>query len=179
MSHFIYISDKKYAFKKLFNEFYPSQVMFAYKLVNNMPEAEDIVQEVFLNIWRSGAGFKNEITFKSYLYLSTRNKCIDFYRRKKIQNQELDSKILSIEDTNIIVKNEAYELLYKAIQKLPPKTKIVILKSLEGLSLQEVADFLDISINTVKTQKKHAYKTLRELYGDIFILFILNQHLTL
>lgn len=152
--------------------------MFAYKLVNNRHDAEDIVQEVFLNIWKSGSGFKNEISFKAYLYLSTRNKCIDFFRKKKAINQELDSIVLTQEEADHIIKNEAYELLYKAIGKLPKQTKLVIIKSMEGLSVQEVADSLNVSINTVKTLKKNAYKTLRELYGDIFIFFIFSQHLS-
>lgn len=172
VKHYIYISDKKYAFKSLFNDFYASQVMFAMKLISNKHDAEDIVQEVFLSIWKSRVSFKSEISFKSYLYLSTRNRCIDFFRKKKIQSEELDSQILSQEEMDHIVRGEAFALLHKAIDKLPPQSKRVILRSMKGLSVQEVADSLGISVNTVKTLKLKAYRTLRELYGDVFIILI-------
>jgi RNA polymerase sigma-70 factor (family 1) len=170
--HYIYISDKKYAFKSLFNDFYASQVMFAMKLITNRHDAEDIVQEVFLSIWKSGSSFKSELSFKAYLYLSTRNKCIDFLRKKKMRHEELDAQVLSQEEMDHIVRGEAFALLHKAIDKLPPQSKRVILRSMKGLSVQEVADSLGISVNTVKTLKLKSYRILRELYGDVFMILI-------
>jgi RNA polymerase sigma-70 factor (ECF subfamily) len=151
--------------------------MFAMKLISNRHDAEDIVQEVFLSIWKSGSSFKNEISFKAYLYLSTRNRCIDFLRKKRIKSEELDSHILSQDEMDHIVKGEAFSLLHKAIEKLPPQSKRVILRSMKGLSVQEVADSLGVSINTVKTLKLKAYRTLRELYGDVFIILISSMML--
>lgn len=173
MKNFIYISDKKYAFKDIFNNFYAAQVMFARKFIGNIHDSEDIVQEVFLSIWKSKCSFKNEISFKSYLYLSTRNKCIDFLRRNKNRKEELGEKEnLTDDEMEQIIKLEAFALLYKAIKKLPPQTKKVILQSMRGLSIQEVADSLNISVNTVKTLKQKAYRVLREQYGDAFMLLI-------
>ncbi|MDP3452244.1 MAG: sigma-70 family RNA polymerase sigma factor [Bacteroidales bacterium] len=171
-SNYIYIANKKYAFKALFSEFYASQVMFSIKIVGNKQDAEDIVQEVFLSIWKSNSSFKNEIAFRAYLYLSTRNKCIDFLRKKRLVNKEIDVNVISEEEIDHIVRGEAYMLLYKAIEKLPPQAKRVIVRSMKGLTVQEVADSLNISVNTVKSLKLRAYRTLRDLYGDVFIIFI-------
>lgn len=171
-SNYIYISDKRYAFKALFSEFYASQVMFAMKITGSKHDAEDIVQEVFLSIWKSKTNFKNEIAFRAYLYLSTRNRCIDYLRKRRHINIELDSNTISDDEIDHIVRGEAYLLLYRAIEKLSPQAKRVIIRSMKGLTVQEVADSLNISVNTVKSLKLKAYRTLRELYGDVFIIFI-------
>lgn len=170
--HHIYISDKRYAFKEIFKKFYASQVMFAFKLLGSKHDAEDVVQEVFLSIWKSNNIFKNEIAFKAYLYMSTKNRSIDFIRKKKFKKEELDNNFFSDEEVDLIVREEAYSLLYKAIKELPPQTRRVILKSMEGLTVQETANALGISINTVKTLKLKAYRKLREMYGAGFILLL-------
>lgn len=173
--NFIYISSKRYAFKSLFNDFYASQVMFALKILGNKQDAEDVVQDVFLSIWRSNCNFKNEISFKSYLYMSTKNRCIDFIRKRKVVNEEIKPDFVFKDESDFadqILKNEAYSLLHKAIEKLPSQTKNVILRSMSGMSVQEVADSLGVSVNTVKTLKQKAYRVLRELYGDVFIILI-------
>ncbi|MGE0092402.1 MAG: RNA polymerase sigma factor [Bacteroidales bacterium] len=173
VSNFIYISDKKYAFKLLFNDFYAGQVMFAKKIIGNRQDAEDIVQEVFLNIWKSKKSFSNEISFKAYLYLSTRNKCIDYIRKDKHLMKELSvADLMSTDEMDQIIKTEAFTLLYKAIEKLPPQTKKVILQSMKGHTVQEVADILKVSVNTVKTLKQKAYRMLRDIYGDAFVLLL-------
>ncbi len=168
----IYISDKRYAFKEIFKEFYASQIIFALKLIGNKHDAEDIVQDVFLNIWRSKPVFKNEIAFKSYIYLSTRNKCIDYLRKKKPDTGSLESIEDISNDVDFAVREEAFRIMEKAIQKLPNQTREIMNLSMKGLSIQDIAQKLNISVNTIKTLKSRAYKNLRDSYGDVFMLFI-------
>ncbi len=169
----IYISDKKYAFKDIFKDFYSSQLFFAMKLISSRVDAEDIVQDVFLSIWRAKPVFKNEIAFKAYIYLTTRNRCIDFLKKKRPIYQTVDFANEIPNEIDYLVKEEAFRLLDLAIKKLPPQTREVINLSLKGLSVQEVADNLKVSVNTIKTLKSRAYKILKEAYGDalIFIMF--------
>ncbi|PKP05984.1 MAG: hypothetical protein CVU10_00005 [Bacteroidetes bacterium HGW-Bacteroidetes-5] len=172
--HHIYISDKKYAFKEIFKDFYASQVLFAIKLIGSKHDSEDIVQEVFLNIWRAKPVFKNEIAFKSYIYLSTRNKCIDYLRRKRPHFENLDSAGNIEGEIESVVKEEAFRLLERAIESLPNQTREVMRCSMKGLSIQEIADELNVSVNTIKTLKSRAYKVLKESYGDTFMLLLLS-----
>ena len=171
----IYISDKKFSFREVFNEFYASQVLFASKLIKNLHDSEDIVQDVFLSIWKSKPVFKNEIAFRAYIYLSTRNKCIDYLRKKKPFFETVDKAENIENEIDILIKEEAYRLLDKAISSLPNQTKEIMRFSMKGFSVQEIADELKISVNTVKTLKSRAYKALKETYGDVimFVMFTL------
>lgn len=172
--HNIYIADKKLSFKEVFAEYYASQVHFAYKIIKNRHDAEDVVQDVFLGIWRSKPSFKNEIAFRAYLYLSTKNRSIDFLKKKS----PLYSDVSVFEDieheADAVVKEEAFRLLDRAIERLPNKTKEVIRLSIKGLSIKEVAQELSITVNTVKTHKLRAYRFLKEIYGRSFILLYLS-----
>jgi len=170
----IYISDKKFSFRDVFNEFYASQVLFASRIINSIHDSEDIVQDVFLNIWKSKPVFKNEIAFRAYIYLSTRNKCIDYLRRKKPYFESVDKAENIENEIDNLIKEEAYRLLDKAISSLPKQTREVMKSAMKGLSTQEIADELLISVNTVKTLKSRAYKTLRETYGDVLMLVLFS-----
>jgi len=173
----IYISDKKYAFKDIFKEYYASQLFFAIKLISSKHDAEDIVQDVFMNIWKNKPIFKNEIAFKAYIYLSTRNKCLDYLKKKRPLFRSVEEAHDIPNELEILVKEEIFRILDIAIDKLPNQTKEVIRLSLKGYSIQQVADELKVSVNTVKTLKSRAYKVLKEVYGDAFI-YILASYIS-
>lgn len=144
------------------------------RLISNRHDAEDIVQDVFLNIWRAKPAFKNEIAFKSYLYLSTRNRCIDFLRKNRPQFESVDLAQEMPNEIDYLIKEEAFRILDKAIKTLSPQTQQVLNLSLRGLSVKEIAKDLKISVNTVKTVKSRAYKLLRETYGKSFVAILLT-----
>ncbi len=173
LRHQITIDGKEFAFKDIFMDFFVSQVNFAKKITGNEEDAKDIVQEIFLKIWNSNADFPNEIAFKSYLYISTRNACIDHLRKKRGILTDIDIAVNIEEEVNEAMKEEAFRLLDKAIETLPPQTKKIIKLTLSGRSINEIADNLKITINTVKTLKLRAYKTLRDKFGDMFIMLVL------
>jgi RNA polymerase sigma-70 factor (ECF subfamily) len=75
-------------------------------------------------------------------------------------------------EIDYIVKEETLRLLEEAVEKLPSQTKEVIKRSMKGMTVQQVADSLEISVNTVKTLKSRAYRILKDSYGNIFALLI-------
>ncbi len=174
LKHYIVIGEKNYAFKEIYRDFFASQVFFAQKIlgINYHSEAEDIVQEVFLKIWKKEPVFKNEIAFKAYLYLACRNGCIDLIRKKRPKFDAIEHADTIEDEADIVLKEEAFRLLDKAIAELAPQSQTIIRLSMEGFSIPDIADKLNISVNTVKTLKSRSYKILRDSFGEIFILLL-------
>lgn len=150
--------------KAVFEKYFSSLCIFAQGFVS-FEESKDAVQEVFIKIWNSPVHFENETALKAYLYLLTRNKCIDVIRKQKKRKivlltpeneKELDSIMV-----NEIVKEETFSLLDEIISDFGDKSKKILKLFMEGKANKEIADDLQISINTVKTLKLRAYKKIR------------------
>jgi len=162
----------KNEFEILFNSFYPALCSFASSLNIKQVVSEDIVQEVFISLWENLENFDNEKSVKSYLYTSVKNKCINYLEHEKvIQKHKKFEKIENeIPYSNQIIEEETHRLIYNAINELPASCKNVLLFSINGLKNAEIAEELNISVNTVKTQKKIAYKQLKIKLKNIYLL---------
>jgi RNA polymerase sigma-70 factor (ECF subfamily) len=150
--------------------------------VNDEDLSKDMVQDVFLKVWNSATEFESEKSLKVYLYLATKNTCFDYIKkeRRKKQSGGLNTDLLHDEvflnDDSVIIdiiREETYRQLEEAIGLLPEKAREVVLLNLKSLTNQEIAEELNISINTVKTHKLNAFKKLRELLGHQFVVFLL------
>ncbi|MGQ1909449.1 RNA polymerase sigma-70 factor [Marinifilum sp. RC60d5] len=166
-------------FKKLFDSYFPSLCIFAHKFVKDEDSAKDIVQEVFVRIWKSVETFESEKSMRVYFYMATKNACFDYL--KKEQRRRIDGDIneeIYIYDNTVeneIVREEVYYQLETAINLLPQKAQRVIRLNLNGLSNKEIAEELDVSVNTVKTHKMLAFKKIRELYGNEYAILLLIE----
>lgn len=164
------------AFDFLFRTRYKNLCRFAAAFVVHFDVAEDIVQEIFEKIWQKSARIAEGESIDSYLFVATRNACFTFLkdRRERVDLERLKQELEAPEE---VVEFESAELnrLWGEIEKLPLQCKTVFkLVVLEDMKYREVAEALDISVNTVKTQVKIAYKTLREsLQRGQFTLFLL------
>jgi len=170
--------DKK-TFKKFFENFYPSVCIFAQRYVKDLALAQDIAQESFIIFWEQKERFDNIKAIKGFIYTVTRNKCLNKIKTENIHQNILNKKISGDEYFyELILEEETYNSLHQAVEKLAPQMQRIIFLSLAGKKNQEIADLLDISINTVKTHKKNAYKELRvQLAGHEFIILLLCFHL--
>lgn len=171
------ITDKSPDFKTFFKKYFPSLYLFAEKLTEDKLLSKDIVQEVFIRTWKSNNNFENENALKAYLYLLTKNQCIDHLRKNKINKTTALSNEVALENAYIdeIVREETFRLLNIAIEQLPPQRKSIIELTLKGLKNQEIAEDLQISVNTVKTHKLKAYKTIRKIMGTQFATILLTE----
>lgn len=170
-------------YNRLFNKMYKPLCLFANKYVESLAVSKDIVQDVFIKIWENKIEFKIENDTKSYLYTSVKNKSLDYLKSKsyksidflaprnleKIETEQFFLREIVILETSIIIEN--------AISTLPNKCAKIIRMSLKGLTNLEIADELELSINTIKAQKKIAYKRLKPLLKEyfIFIAFIFKD----
>jgi RNA polymerase sigma-70 factor (family 1) len=166
------------AFEKIFNKLYPVLCFFSNKYLKDSIESEDVTQDLFIQVWNQREKFESFEQIKAFLYLSAKNKCLNIIKHINIKekyNHE-NGTSLNIEDSfeENIIRTEIIEQIKNSIDKLPGQRKKVILLSLNGLTNNEIATELNISINTVKLHKKIAYEKLKEeLKNTIFsLLFI-------
>ena len=170
------LSAKEY--KALFNTYYTPLCLFSNKYMNNLDLSKDVVQDVFINVWKKKVVLRSEAEIKSFLYTAVKNKSLDYLKSKyqKTKSPHTLDDIKKMEKENFfykeVVVTEASEILEKAINTLPVKCKKIIQLSLNGLSNKQIAEELSISLNTIKTQKRIAYTRLRPLLKDYFFLFI-------
>jgi RNA polymerase sigma-70 factor (ECF subfamily) len=156
----------KEAFNHIFNMFYKRVCFFAAGIVNE-DAAEDLVQDAFVKLWERRLSFNSLNSIKAFLYLTTKNSCINSYKHQKVVGKFESRQTESLDEPNIIyrlIEAEVLEEVQQAVQQLPQSyRKVIYLSYFEGLSNQETADYLNISINTVKTQKVRSLRILREI----------------
>ncbi|MRT94715.1 RNA polymerase sigma factor [Ancylomarina sp. 16SWW S1-10-2] len=163
------------AFEQLFNQLYPSMCVVARSYVNNEGEAEDIAQDAFIKLWNSRDKYDSIDSIKTYLYVLVKNQSLNFLRRNKSKDKFVDN--LDKDDfsyfSNQIIEEETYRILKDGIDSLPPQSARIIRLNLKGLKNQEIAEQLEVSVNTVKTLKYNALKKLKVILKDYFFLLLL------
>jgi len=162
-----------------FNSYYAQFHSFANNYLSDKNECEDIVQEVFISFWEQKQKFSNLISLKAYFYTSIRNKCLNFIKHDFVKQkylQESQSKIKSTEFfLESILRKESNGIIYEAINKLPSMEKKVLLLALQEYSNEQIAEELNIKINTVKTHKSRAYQVLRKKLGAVVLLLLYSN----
>ncbi|MEL7585877.1 MAG: sigma-70 family RNA polymerase sigma factor [Prolixibacteraceae bacterium] len=165
------------ALKVFFNDFYPSVCIFACNYVKRNDVAEDIAQDAFLRYWDLKENFSEVQSIKAFIYNTTRNACLNHLQQIKTREEILKTRLQSEELAyEFILEEEAYRILHAAIEGLPLRTKQIMIMILKGNKNNEIADKLEISVNTVKTLKKNAYVQLRlKLQGQLLMLLIIGK----
>jgi RNA polymerase sigma factor (sigma-70 family) len=132
--------------------------------------AKDLVQDVFLKLYKSYPYFSSEVNIKSWLYTSSRNAALDYLRHLKVRD---NNKLLMAEammyaaDVDEVISEELTRKIHEAIDSLPLQCcQIVRMHIIDGKKYTEISVELGISINTIKTQIFRGYKKLRELLAD-------------
>lgn len=163
-------------YKKLFDSLYASLCLFANNYLEDFEVAEDIVQEIFVKIWEDKITFNTESSVKSYLYTAVKNKSLDYLKSKRVKSTDIYSStdLAELQTEPFFLREvlieETSSRIEEAINTLPNKCAEIIRLSIKDLTNPEIADILDISVNTVKAQKKIAYKKLRPILKNYFLL---------
>jgi RNA polymerase sigma-70 factor (ECF subfamily) len=145
--------SKAYAF--MVDTYHNMLCVYAFELTNDHDLAKDIVQNVFINIWRIRIKLKDDFAIKSYLYKSVYNEFLNQKRNRKLVVQ-LDKKYIDtlsqvVEENNERSLEELMILIKQEIENLPPKCKrIFLLSKQEGLSNIEIAEYLNVSTKSVE-----------------------------
>jgi RNA polymerase sigma-70 factor (ECF subfamily) len=176
-------NSKAYDF--LMDSYYKKLCGYAYTLSHDHRAAEDIVQNVFVEIWSHRSNINSLFSIKSYLYKSVYNEFINQYRKNKpvffLEKKYFESVDLVVESTHENL-DELLKLVDKEINKLPPKCRrIFLLNKKEGLTHIEISEYLNISIKTIEGHMTRAFNILREKLNTktktiFFLLFKLKEN---
>ena len=156
---------------------------YAISLTNDRAMAQDIVQEVFMNIWRDRKKLHESYNLNNYIYKITYNKFINQYHKKRaissIERAYMEALNESVADNNVDLLERKIALVTEGISKLPTKCKeTFLLSKKEGLTNIEIAEYLNISIKTVEGHLTKAHSLLREQVGgqlkNVFFLMFGN-----
>ena len=154
-----------------YDRFYAALCVYVTKILPIPDAVEDLVQEVFISVWEGKRTFSDIKELTNYLYRACYNNTLLYIRNNQIHDSILSSLAEECrQDEDMIyaltVKEEIIRQLYYYIEELPSEQRRIILMRIEGYTWEEIAERLEISINTVKTQKTRSYKFLRERLGD-------------
>ena len=146
----------------------------ALKMVGNPDDAFDITQDAFLRAYNSLASFHGDSKLSVWLYRLTSNICIDFLRKKKrrnevsltVQDDDEEDQLLQIPDERFspeseVERTEQREAIRAGLMQLPENDRqILVLRELNGLSYEEIAETLELELGTVKSKLFRARKKL-------------------
>lgn len=167
------------AFKVLYEEYYKALVFYAVNFVGRVHVAEDIVQELFVTIWEKRLTFLSFASFRTYLYNSVRNASLDYLKHQDVEAnyiEALSHSYQEISDTNDLAEEEVRRLLYREIDRLSPQMRRIFLMYMEGKKNEEIARILNVSTETIKTQRKRALKLLKSRMGSLYFVCV-GMHL--
>ncbi len=140
------------------------------RMIGNDEDSRDILQEVFINVYKKIDSFREESSLKTWLFRIASNKTIDFLRKEKRFKAEelpetLKEKSNPLQHTEQVLKKD---LVNKALMKLKEEEReIVIMKELDGFTFREIAEIKEIPENTVKTKLYTSLKKLRKIILEI------------
>lgn len=159
------------ALKEIFDQYHKKVYRIAYGVVRQREEALDIVQEVFIKLYRSIRNFKGKSKFYTYLYRMAMNTAVDHVRKMgKSPFSSLDemegfqpSEGIEKSPDSILLRKELEERVKVALEKLPNDQRMaLIFREVEGLSYKEMAEAMGCSIGTVMSRLHYARKRIQE-----------------
>lgn len=166
--------DRSHTFDHLYETYYNDLYQYVFYSVSNQALAEDLTQEVFIRALLAYDQFRGESTEKTWLFAIARRAIIDWYRKKKREvlfdfttwkqppsEERLPDELAEARDDT--------RALYEGIQKLKPNYRdVVILRSIQDLSIKETADIMGWNVTKVKVTHHRALKKLKEILGPEF-----------
>ncbi len=177
------LNGSAYAWEKLVKRYEGRIYNMGLRLTGNPSDSMDLMQEVFLGVYRNLHRFRGDAKFSSWLYRIAHNKAVDMTRRKKLfvnppRNAEDDEDPAmnipsdnSVEPETRIGQQELNIQIQQMLAQLPEEQKLVVeLKIYQALTFEEIADMQDISVNTAKTRFYTALKKLKVVSEEQHVL---------
>ena len=160
----------------VFDKYYVALCLFANQYTENEEVSADIVQDSFAKLWQIREDFFYLHQVKAFLYTAVRNKALNELEHSKVVFEYAQKVIEKKKDSffhDAVVEEEIYRMLTDAIDKLPDQMRAIMRLAMEGKKNGEIAECLNVSVETVHTLKKIAYKKLRTYLKDYYYFLIL------
>lgn len=168
---------KESAFKSVVDNYQDMVYNTCLAIVKNEEDAEDLSQDVFVQVYQSISSFKGESKLSTWIYRIATTKSLDHERRKKRKKRFAFVKSIFGEESEVSVhlpdfhhpgvkldQKENAAILFKAIDKLPDNQKIAfILNKVEGLNYQEVSDVMRVSVSAIESLLHRAKNNLKKM----------------
>lgn len=149
---------------QLYKLYYRPMFSICMRLINNTAEAEDVMQEAFLNAFTKIGDYKGEVSFGAWLKKIVINRSLDYLKKRKVKFEEINEKTNQLPDYQLEIKEVNMDVVKGAIQKLPDGYRVVLsLFLIEGYDHEEISEILGISNSNSRTQYLRAKNKLREL----------------
>jgi RNA polymerase sigma-70 factor (ECF subfamily) len=171
----LYLAGDKAVFEQIVDRYLKGLYNFVFRLTHDEAVTEDIVQDVFVKVWKNIFVFDAEKKFSTWIFAIAKNTTYDFLKKKKaipfsvFERNEEESFLEYIEDETILHSHELLQKMdnvkeaEKLLASLPIETQtVLLLHHIQGFSLTEIAEILDCSSNTIKSKYRRAILQLRK-----------------
>ncbi len=160
--------DRKEKFEEIFTTYFQRLYLYARKLLNSDCLAEDAVEEVYYNLWKTQLDLTKVEKVETYLYVSVKNQVIRMLSKDEsvFISLNINNEIMTVEQTNpedILLGKELVAMIDREILKLPEQCQIIFkMSSVKQMEHQEIADEMGISIDCVRSQIYKALSKIRK-----------------
>ncbi|WP_111309667.1 RNA polymerase sigma factor [Confluentibacter sediminis] len=171
------INGDRQAFKRLFEKLYQPLLAYIITYTHDHSQAEDLVQQAFIDLWEDRGKLDPNKSPKNYIYRIARNRYIDSIYQEKRQVKLLESiwerALQERIEENTEIQEKRIAKIKEVIESLPPKCKRIIeLNKIEGLRYKDIAELLDISVKTIEAQMRIAFTKIRKAFKDDHFILI-------
>lgn len=165
-------ADNMIGFDTLYKRYSKRLLKFSFSILKSREESENILQDVFLNLWENRHKVENDSSVKYYIFTIAYNSSISLIRKKVRETQFIDflkmRQDITQEPLSVEIEfNELKNKIDQIIDHLPQRQKeVYLLHRNEGLKYHEIAEKLKISVNTIENHMSRALKTIRKELDD-------------
>jgi len=164
--------SRNYGFNLLVRAYQERIYWHVRKMVIDHDDADDLVQEVFIKVWKNIDKFREDAQLFTWIYRIATNECLSFLAKKKrrffLPLGDVENELVSLIDHNVQVNGNEIQLkLQKALLKLPDKQRLVFnMKYFDEMKYSEISDITKTSIGALKASYHHAVKKIEEIINQ-------------